>query len=893
MTTYLGATGARELIGWLSGGADVLELGDQSRRVLSLRRPGSDRAAADPPDRHVVQRHVLDYAPYAWTEARPPVPLLPDGVVLLSNSPALLGGLPVPPDATVLVAGEHGISAGADGPLLTAEELSGLVGRGGSGHVRVLADGSHPDLAGATWSSALRALLHLHEATFLAVRACASRLDARGSVLAAVLDGVAGDVPKPFTGLFTGLVKSLALEYPRTAIAASLHERAERASALQVAAAELSARHLLPVVLHTGGRRLTLRAVAEPAVSAEAPALPSDALVVAAGGARGIGAAVLAGLARACRPRLVVLGSSVLDAWTEEELATSPADRAAFIRRLVTGPERTTAKEANARFDRIQQARTATGNLAELRRICGADRVRYLPCDLRDPDAVLAALADLSGPPDLLLLVAGTNRAAEITTKSRHDFLTVRDVKVHSYLNLKAALAGRPARRWCNFGSFVGFTGQRGETDYASANDFLTCAATAGGDGEFTVGWTLWRDTGLGASPIMRARLDKAGQYTAIPTGEGVTHFLAELADPRGRRATVFFGARERAAIDAAVPDYLPFSTRPSSAGPVPEGPASRPLPFVDRIRPGDGELTAERVFDLDRDGYLAMHQVHGYPTLPGTFVPELAAEAALALVPGRVPVVFEDLRLESFLRIYRPDRPQAKRIQARLLPAYGADEAESVVAVRVLGDLVAPNGTVLAADRLHFSVTVRMRDAPVPAPRWTHWDDDGAEPLTDPYHAPGSPIMLREVFRSTRDTRLHPLGRRAALDLDAAAVRRWFPDLVVPCVLLDGLVRVAVLDRHEGRWTPVAIPRYVRRIDLYQSHTDASLAAAGEAVELYVTPVDIDLEARHPDNRALAVRRGGEVIMQVKDMIGAIVGYLDQPTGRFVDRSSFDRGVR
>jgi hypothetical protein len=213
---------------------------------------------------------------------------------------------------------------------------------------------------------------------------------------------------------------------------------------------------------------------------------------------------------------------------------------------------------------------------------------------------VLAALADLPGPPDLLLLVAGTNRAAEITTKSRHDFLAVRDLKVHSYLNVKAALADRPPRRWCNFGSFVGFTGQLGETDYASANDFLSCAAAASGDGEFTVGWTLWRDIGLGASPVMRAFLAKSGQYSATPTGEGVAHFLAELADSRGRGATVFFGDKERAAISAAVPDYLPFCAAP----------AMRPLPFVDRIRPGEGELTAERVFDLDRDGYLAMHQV-------------------------------------------------------------------------------------------------------------------------------------------------------------------------------------------------------------------------------------------------------------------------------------------
>jgi hypothetical protein len=252
--------------------------------------------------------------------------------------------------------------------------------------------------------------------------------------------------------------------------------------------------------------------------------------------------------------------------------------------------------------------------------------------------------------------------------------------------------------------------------------------------------------------------------------------------------------------------------------------------------------------------------------------------------------VVFEDLRLESFLRVYRADRPQRKRIHARLV---SSDDTESVVAVRVLGDLLAPNGTVLATDRLHFGVTVRLRDSPVAAPHWQAWDDHGAEPLTDPYHVDGSPVLLREVFRSTRDTRLHPLGRRAALALDPAAVRRWFPALTVPSVLLDGLVRVAVLDRLEGRWTPVAIPRSVRRIDLYQQHTDAGLAASGEAVELYVTPLDLDLEAARPDNRSLAVRADGAVILQVKDIVGRIVGYLDQDGGRFVGRQDFDRGVR
>lgn len=217
----------------------------------------------------------------------------------------------------------------------------------------------------------------------------------------------------------------------------------------------------------------------------------------------------------------------------------------------------------------------------------------------------------------------------------------------------------------------------------------------------------------------------------------------------------------------------------------------------------------------------------------------------------------------------------------------------ETVVAVRVLGDLVAPNGTVLARDRQHCSVTVRMRDEPVPSPQWDHWDDHGSLPLTDPYHVDGSAVLLRGVFESTTATRLHPLGRRARLCLDAAAVRHWFADLLVPSVLLDGLVRVAVLDRIEDRWTPVAIPRTIRRIDLYGAHTDASVADWSTAVELYVTPSDLDLEAGEPDNRAVAVTAAGDVLVQVKDIVGAIVGYVDQRTGQFVDRARFDRGQR
>jgi NAD(P)-dependent dehydrogenase (short-subunit alcohol dehydrogenase family) len=896
MTTFLGGQGARELIRWLTGDDPSLRLtlptgASDPARTLVLRRPETPAAPPEQEPR-LLDRHVLDWAPHPARAGTGNVPALPGGTVLLTNSAAPVDTLPVPDDAIVVLAGVDGVtvrSGGRPARAVEAEEFAGLLAESRPAHVRVLVDGAAPELATASWSDPMRAVLTLHEWMFLAVRACAPWLAGDASVLVAAHHAVRADgTPLPFTGLFTGFVKSLALEFPSIPVVASLHEGGAPAEFLDRAAADLGGEQLLPVVVHSGGTRRTLRATARPAEPGDGPPLAEGALVVAAGGGRGIGAPILVELARRYRPRIVILGSTALAGYPEAELRVGleegARNRAAYIRGLVTGPDRIPVAEANARFDRLQEARAVSGTLAELTGHCGPGSVTYLRCDLRDRDAVRAALAGVTaehGDVDLLVNIAGTNRASDVATKSREHFLTVRDLKLHTYLNLKDALAGRPPRRWCNFGSFVGFTGQIGETDYASANDFLYSAAAAE-PGEYTMGWTLWRDIGLGASPVMRAFLAKSNQYSATSTEEGVAHFLAELADPGTASATVFYGDKERAAIAAAVPGYPAFC----AAGAAPP----RSFFFLDRVTRGDGELVAERTFDLDRDGYLEHHRVHDYPTLPGTFVPELAAEAAVALVPDRVPVVFEDLRLESFLRVYRTDRRETKRIHARLV---SADDVESVVEVRVLGDLVAPNGMTLATDRLHFAVTVRLRDTPTPAPRWEHWPEHGCRPLVDPYHVDGSDVLLREVFRSTSDTRVHPLGRRGRLALDEPQVRRWFPDLIVPSVLLDGLVRVAVLDLVEGRWTPVAIPRTVRRIDLYQPHTDASLAASGLPVELYVTPVDLDLEDEEPDNRAIAVAEDGEVILQVKDIVGAIVGYVDQHTGRFVDRKSFDAGQR
>ncbi|MEU0102465.1 KR domain-containing protein [Streptomyces sp. NPDC006267] len=913
-TTLLGAEGARELIAFLTRsepgrttpgpGTAVIERAPEPggpARGLRLSRPAAEEEPAEP---RLLDRHVLRLAPAPRAEPGPPAPLFPPSTALLTHGLAALGAYDLPPDTELL-------------PLSQEEALEEAVRRAAPRHVRVVVDLTREDrLRGPS-----ERLLTLHDALFRTAKACAGLAALPESFVLVILGGIDADrVQHPSTGLFSGFAKSLALEWPASSVVAVVHEAAVLEEAEADAAAESLAGQLLPVVAFAGGVRLLLKAVRDPGTTAAAP--KPLRTVVAAGGGRGIGATLLTALARRDRPRFHIIGSTPLGASAPEEAV----GRQEFIRARSTGPDRLTVREANAAYDRLAAAAEVRATVRTLEETCGPDRVTYHACDLRDPEAVREVVARIESVErdgvDLLLNIAGTNRAASVAKKSLADFRTVRDLKVRTHINLKAAFGDRQPRRWCNFGSFVGFTGQNGETDYGSANDYLNTAAAysaARGSGEFTIGWTLWRDVGLGATPIMRRFLAKSAQFTAMPTPEGIDHFLHEIDQAEPTPLTVLFGDAERATMELAAPGYLDFcrvpdtppepapasaptasastapaltvsaptASAPVAASPVPAaGPVRPALPdfFVDDIvdRRAD-RLTVVRTFTLERDAYLREHVVNGYPTLPGTFVPELAAQAAMHLVPGRVPAVLEDIRLDAFLRVYRPGRGETKKITARLVES---GPRESVVDVEVTGDVLAPGGQLLVKDRRHFSARVRLRDEPVTAPRWEHWNDQGVEPVADPYHLPNPAVLLSGVFVSTGDTRAHPHGRRARYVPDRPGIERWFSGLVVPSVLLDGLARTSVLDRSDGDWIPLAVPRTIRRIDLYGGHTDATLAAAGTRVELYSLPARLDLESAE-ENRSVAVTAAGDVVLQIKDMTGAVLGHVNQTTGEYRGRRS------
>ncbi|WP_344014795.1 SDR family NAD(P)-dependent oxidoreductase, partial [Streptomyces thermospinosisporus] len=885
---------------------------DASAEVSPVVRRTGAASTGSAPD--LVERYAVTLAPEPAAPRGPVPAAVPDGALILTDRPGLAGRLArSAADCTVFstspVTGEQPavrqVTSSPDDVRAALDALGRPVR-----HILLVTDLTASAPPGTALTAGHPGLTALHDLAFLVVQQCYAGLgEAPASVVFALLGAEPQGITHPFAGLFTGLLKCVRLERPEADCFALLTATADPETAAGLIAAERACERAFPVVHRDGDLRRVPTLTARPATAAAAPAVPlgRESVVVALGGARGITAELLTAVAERYGSRIYALGSNPVDSYpasvfdgTDEEFA---ATRSRYIReQLAVGGG--TVAEINKRFDRMADARAARRNLDRMARHSGAGRVTYLHCDARDEESVRGALDTVHaahGRIDLLVNAPGLNRSALIRDKDFDEFRRIRDLKLAAHRNLHRALAGRPPRQWCDFGSLLGHFGQRGEPDYASANDYLATAAahaarTTGSD-EFVIGWTLWDEVGMGADELTREYFKRSGSYSHMPVAEGIRHFLAELGTADRTPAVVHLGAAERATVETFYPGYLPERPAPTATAPAPSAgsraPSGKPEApargrfYLRRTLPGDtGDADAghrdgrdtvrfECPFGLDTDGYLAGHLVRGVPTLPGTFVTEIAAEAALALVPDGCVVAFEDLRFVHFLQVREGVAQAPKRITARISERVGD---LTTVEVSVTHDVIAPSGVLLVSGKPHFTVRVLVAGAFPTAPKWQRWDGEGEQPVVDPYHVPSSPVLLSGPFRATTGTRRHRLGARSVFRPELDPGNGPWQQFLMPAVLLDALARTGVLDPVDGL-VPIAAPLSIRRIDLYQNANDLDLVQTHGALDLYVTQPGFSSEPP-AGNRFVAVAPGGHVVAQMKDVDATVIGYLAPDTG-------------
>ncbi|MCU0839433.1 MAG: SDR family NAD(P)-dependent oxidoreductase, partial [Rhodospirillales bacterium] len=429
---------------------------------------------------------------------------LPRFTMTAYAQPLPSGARPLPAGAYLLTDDESGVAAALAARIDAEGARAVLVGRA------ALTDGAALDTALSRFAGAkVAGIIHLaplaaapldlaappaawrseiarnDEAAFRLVQRFAEELQADGRIIlvsglggAFARDAAAGTSGITLAGGSVGLAKSLRAEWPQCIV---------KAVDLDAARSTVeNARHVLSELAEPAGRievgypqgiRTIFRTEPAPLPSAEAAPsrLDPGAVILATGGARGITATLLAGIAGE-GVTVVLVGRTPLPA-TEDAYPTA-AD-ASDLRRMLLAAARSeeravTPAEVEAKVRAIRRDREIRGNLRRL--AAGGASVDYRAADLRDFGAAGALIDDIYrryGRLDGIIHGAGIIDDRLLIDKSLASWRAVVATKVEGALALARAVRPDGLRFFVLFSSVAGRYGNAGQTDYATANELL------------------------------------------------------------------------------------------------------------------------------------------------------------------------------------------------------------------------------------------------------------------------------------------------------------------------------------------------------------------------------------------------------------------------------------
>ncbi|MEV6444128.1 beta-ketoacyl synthase N-terminal-like domain-containing protein [Amycolatopsis sp. NPDC051716] len=251
--------------------------------------------------------------------------------------------------------------------------------------------------------------------------------------------------------------------------------------------------------------------------------LGPESVVLLIGGARGITAHAAVAFA-ASGARIELAGRTP---WPDEP-DDLPADPAA-MRAVLAG--RGGAVADIERRVRTVLAQREIGRTIDQIRAAGGDPA-YHPLDVRDADAVHQLIKSLDGRLDGVVFAAGVLDDKLMADKDEQSFRTVVETKVEGASALLGALAGSEPRFVAFFGSIAAVLGNRGQTDYAAANDALETLGTTWPGRAVTVHWGPWApagDHGGMVSPELAREYERRAVALLDPA-EATAALLRELA---------------------------------------------------------------------------------------------------------------------------------------------------------------------------------------------------------------------------------------------------------------------------------------------------------------------------------------------------------------------------
>jgi NAD(P)-dependent dehydrogenase (short-subunit alcohol dehydrogenase family)/acyl carrier protein len=255
----------------------------------------------------------------------------------------------------------------------------------------------------------------------------------------------------------------------------------------------------------TPDRRVTWQCEPGPlAVQSSALQLAPTDTVLITGGARGITARVARELADRFQCKLVLVGSSPLPGEEDPDTVnfTKASElKAVLLKRLQAGGKTASPAAAESAYKRLIKDREIRTNLQAIRAV--GSEVEYRAVDVRDAAAFSALLQEYSARGRLAGVIHGAGVIEDklLRDKTPESFDRVFGTKVESTLTLVRNLNPEALKFFALFASITSRYGNRGQSDYAAANEVLSktaCELDRKWPGRVvSIAWGPWAEVGM------------------------------------------------------------------------------------------------------------------------------------------------------------------------------------------------------------------------------------------------------------------------------------------------------------------------------------------------------------------------------------------------------------
>ncbi|MBU4463840.1 MAG: SDR family NAD(P)-dependent oxidoreductase [Desulfobacteraceae bacterium] len=352
--------------------------------------------------------------------------------------------------------------------------------------------------------------------------------------------------------------------------------------------------------------------------------LNQDDVVVITGGARGITAAAAYALAKHAKPTLVLLGRSPHPS-PEPEWLASANDEAAIKKSIVeNGLSKKDASPAllEKSFKKHLANREILKSMQKLKET-GVTAI-YYSVDVRDFQAVNSVLDDVRfthGPIKGIIHGAGILEDRLITDKTIEQFERVFDTKVNGLKAVLEATKQDNLKYIVLFSSITARIGNKGQADYAMANEVLNKTAQQESINRpeckvISINWGPW-DGGM-VSPALKREFAR-NNVKLIPTDSGAMSMLYEMMGDKDSPVEVVVGAVILTKQNKDAVKTESFALKQVSS-----------LKKKDKL-----SLTIKREIDVDGYPILKSHVLGEKPVIPFALIAEWLGHGALHGNPG------------------------------------------------------------------------------------------------------------------------------------------------------------------------------------------------------------------------------------------------------------------